>query len=155
MLPGNRPIWLGDHSRSIMIIRKSQRFLWIINHGIMILRKSLVWEKEMKNAILDKVLVSVSHIGHHFLVFYRHNHRKLTISQKWLWNVCKSRLNSEIFQILNFKAWYFWQKSWKSWFMKEYNICISVKPFELDSLQKMFKSYDYYLAWNEFFWVNS
>ena len=78
MLPGNRPIWLGDHSRSIMIIRKSQRFLWIINHGIMILRKSLVWEKEMKNAILDKVLVSVSHIGHHFLVFYRHNHRKLT-----------------------------------------------------------------------------
>ena len=25
----------------------------------MILRKSLVWEKEMKNAILDKILVSV------------------------------------------------------------------------------------------------
>ena len=44
----------------------------------MILRKSLVWEKEMKNAILDKVLVSVSHIGHHFLVRYRHIHRKLT-----------------------------------------------------------------------------
>ena len=98
MLPGNRPTWLGDHSRSIMIIRKSQRFLWIINHEIMILRKSLVWEKEMKNAILDKILVSVSHIGHHFCVRYRREHRKLAISQKWLWKFCICRLNSGIFQ---------------------------------------------------------
>ena len=51
----------------------------------MILRKSLVWEKEMKNAILDKILVSVSHIGHHFFVRYRREHRKLAISQNGQW----------------------------------------------------------------------